>query len=771
MNTAQFKIDSEWNDGLTATVSIENNSDRPLNGWLFEFVADFEITQVWNAELVSREGDRYVFRHFGYNQTIGAGGERDFGFLAKKSAADSTQPKDFRLNGLEIGSGGSITAPNQPSTPVSPAPATPTTVEPLPSSPVFSDPEPTSPGPTQPSPESSNGAVDFAIANDWGSGFTGNLTFKNTSGQFLDGWTFEFTADFPIRELWGGEIISQQGNVYHVRPESWNRNLAPGETVSLGFNADVPTDQISAPNSYQLTAAGLTQPISNPSTPATPTPQRPAPGVDGDWGNGSNGDAATGGGNETESPISPPNATDNPPQGGFNYGEALQKSFLFYEAQRAGDLPADNRIDWRGDSTLNDGADVGLDLSGGYFDAGDHVKFVFPMASSMTMLSWGLVEYRDAYATSGQLDEALEAIKWGTDFLLEAHQTSGGQTTSFAGQVGDGNVDHSYWGSPEAMNLPRPTALITAQAPGSDLAAEAAAALASASIVFRPSDAAYADELLDNAMQLYDFGDQYRGKYSDSISNAQSFYNSWSGYEDELSWGAAWIHEALEAKGSNDSSYLDKAQQNYNGLSNGWTQSWDNKSYGAAVLLAQETGDSRYQQDVEGWLNNWTDGGVNTTNGGLAWLDQWGSLRYSANTAFLAGVYGDTVNDPGQKYSDFAEDQIDYILGDNPAGFSYMVGFGDDFAQNPHHRGASGTTSINDSADNRHILYGALVGGPSAANDFAYRDERTDYIANEVALDYNAGLTGALARQYDQFGGNPLSEAELNGLVGVTTQA
>ena len=36
--------------------------------------------------------------------------------------------------------------------------------------------------------------------------------------------------------------------------------------------------------------------------------------------------------------------TDSP-----NYGEALQKSFLFYEAQRAGGLPEDNRIDWRAD--------------------------------------------------------------------------------------------------------------------------------------------------------------------------------------------------------------------------------------------------------------------------------------------------------------------------------------------------------------------------------------------------------------------------------------
>ena len=46
---------------------------------------------------------------------------------------------------------------------------------------------------------------------------------------------------------------------------------------------------------------------------------------------------------------------------------------------------------------------------------------------------------------------------------------------------------------------------------------------------------------------------------------------------------------------------------------------------------------------------------------------------------------------------------------------------------------------------NEHVLQGALVGGPSAADDFAYTDARSDYIANEVAIDYNAGLTGALA--------------------------
>ena len=66
-----------------------------------------------------------------------------------------------------------------------------------------------------------------------------------------------------------------------------------------------------------------------------------------------------------------------------NYAAALQKSIYFYLQQRTGDLPDDNPVIWRDDSCLNDGADVGLDLTGVYLYSGDNVKFGLPMASTV----------------------------------------------------------------------------------------------------------------------------------------------------------------------------------------------------------------------------------------------------------------------------------------------------------------------------------------------------------------------------------------------------
>ena len=138
----------------------------------------------------------------------------------------------------------------------------------------------------------------------------------------------------------------------------------------------------------------------------------------------------------------------------YDYGEVLAKSILFCkpalpqtmnafnstagdaitptafhirpyppldEAQRSGSLPSTQRVNWRSDSAQNDGSDNDVDLEGGWYDAGDFVKFGFPLASSATLIAWGLVEFDSGYKKVGQFEYGLDCLKWVVDYLVKCH--------------------------------------------------------------------------------------------------------------------------------------------------------------------------------------------------------------------------------------------------------------------------------------------------------------------------------------------------------------
>ena len=439
--------------------------------------------------------------------------------------------------------------------------------------------------------------------------------------------------------------------------------------------------------------------------------------------------------------------------GDYNYGEALQKSILFYELQRSGKLPEYTRCNWRGDSALNDGADNNIDLTGGWYDAGDNVKFNLPMAYSAAILGWSVYEDKAAYEQSGQLEYILGDIKWVTDYLIKCHP----EPEVYYYQVGDGNADHSWWGPCEVMTMNRPSYKVTKDNPGSAVVGEAAAALAIASIVFKDTDKDYSKLCLDHAKSLYAFADSTK---SDSgYTAANGFYNSWSGFYDELSWAGCWLYLATD-----DSKYLTNAKTCFTkaGHDFDWALCWDDVHIGAAVMLAKITGEKAYKDEVQKHLDYWSCG---TSDGkrityspkGLAWLDQWGSLRYATTTSFVATVYSRWDGCPKDKvsvYWDFAVSQANYALGSS--GRSYVVGFGDNPPTHPHHRTSQGSycDNMNEPGEARHTLYGALVGGPDASD--GYTDTVSDYNKNEVACDYNAGFTGLMAAMYSKYHGKTL---------------
>ena len=448
----------------------------------------------------------------------------------------------------------------------------------------------------------------------------------------------------------------------------------------------------------------------------------------------------------------------------YNYGEALQKVIMFYEFQRSGQLSDDIRNNWRGDSGLQDGADSGLDLTGGWYDAGDHVKFNLPMSYSTAMLAWAAYECEEELKAAGQLDYLKKEIKWATDYFIKCHP----EKYVYYYQVGDGNKDHAWWGPAEVMQMARPSYKVTKSSPGSTVVAETAAALASASIIFKDDDPEYSALCLKHAKELYQFADETRSDAG--YTAASGFYNSWSGFIDELAWAASWLYLATENenylnKAETDASNFGKEQQtSYVGYK--WAQCWDDVHYGAQILLAKITNKDVYKDNAQRSLDYWTTGTdtgekITYSPKGLAWLSKWGSLRYSTTMAFMASVYADWNGCPSAKkdvYNNFAKKQIDYALGSS--GRSYVVGFGQNPPKHPHHRTAhsSWSNSLAEPNNHRHVLVGALVGGPDSSDGYA--DDIMDYVSNEVACDYNAGFVGALAKLQGKFGGNPINNLD-----------
>lgn len=94
-----FTKRSDWGAGFVTDVKISNTSTSAINGWTLEFDLDAEITNIWNAVIVSHVGTRYVIRMAPWNGTIAPGGEITFGFQA---AGIGRTPVNAKLNGTPV---------------------------------------------------------------------------------------------------------------------------------------------------------------------------------------------------------------------------------------------------------------------------------------------------------------------------------------------------------------------------------------------------------------------------------------------------------------------------------------------------------------------------------------------------------------------------------------------------------------------------------------------------------------------------------------------
>lgn len=490
-----------------------------------------------------------------------------------------------------------------------------------------------------------------------------------------------------------------------------------------------------------------------------------------------------------------------------NFARLLQYSMTFYDANMCGTGVDENSLlSWRGDchtydaqvplqpmdekgngtnlsqafidankDVLDPDGDGCVDVSGGFHDAGDHVEFGMPENYTAATLGWGYYEFRDAYTTNG-LDGHIETIlRYFNDYLMRCtFLDDSGKVVAHCYQVGDGDIDHAYWQSPEVDAMARPAFFLTAEKPQTDYVVSAAASLAINYLNFKDTDPDYAEQSLTYAKALYQFAEDNPKELSDNGDGPKQYYMS-SKWEDDYVWASAWMYICTE-----DVTYLENAMPYVDYYAPpGWAYCWNDMWSGANTLLGiidlqhpeldvqnmyrDAQGKNQYD-DADFWLQ--IEKAIHTwqtnysTPQGYAFMSTWGSARYDTAMQFITLIYDKYKNDDKpSEYGDWAKGQMEYLLGDNDTKFlesdgsgsrCYVVGYKENSAKYPHHRAASGLTKCEDPSPQRHVLYGALVGGPDG--DDSHNDITSDYIYNEVTIDYNAAFVGAAAGLYHFYG-------------------
>jgi hypothetical protein len=87
-------------------------------------------------------------------------------------------------------------------------------------------------------------------------------------------------------------------------------------------------------------------------------------------------------------------------------------------------------------------------------------------------------------------------------------------------------------------------------------------------------------------LQLFEFGDKYRGKYDESIGVAKGYYSSVSGYMDELLWAALWLYKATDKE--DYLRYMLEKANLFGGITWAMTEfSWDVKYVGVQIIASK----------------------------------------------------------------------------------------------------------------------------------------------------------------------------------------
>lgn len=443
-----------------------------------------------------------------------------------------------------------------------------------------------------------------------------------------------------------------------------------------------------------------------------------------------------------------------------NYYEALAMSLYMYDANACGSGITDGPLTWRGDchtydaeasvgdlggsekSIVDPDGDGKVDVSGGFHDAGDHIKFNLTIGFGINSLALSDYLNPDVYEKAGCKDHLIYELKWGADYLMKTTFLDGsGNVAAVAHVVANGGEDHAIWSSPEVQTYKRPIYWLTAGKNNSAVCCEMAAGLAGTAYVLKDTEPGYAEKCIKYAKALLAFGQKNVGNEGGGLAD---FYGTEAQYQDEEAMAQAWL---WLCKAGDKPTRVPKNKDYGNSQYDGWVYCWNKVWQGYSALMYKATGEQAFADELKVELESQGDLKVGTYN-----ADGWGASRY--NCAKQMDAIALANGDKDADYAKAAKYQMDHILGDNSLGYSFLLGYGDKWPVHIHHRAANPGSDANGASSNpsaKYTAYGLLVGGDDKSG---YQDQTDKYQYTEGALDYNGCFAIACAGIANLYGGD-----------------
>ncbi|MEU1271562.1 glycoside hydrolase family 9 protein [Streptomyces sp. NPDC005799] len=418
--------------------------------------------------------------------------------------------------------------------------------------------------------------------------------------------------------------------------------------------------------------------------------------------------------------------------------------------------------------------DYTLDVTGGWYDAGDHGKYVVNGGiATWELLSTYERELRARTGESGRLrdgtlaipesgnkvPDVLDEARWELEFLLKMQVPDG---RPLAGMAHHKVHDEQWTGLPLLpSDDPQKREL---HPPSTQATLNLAATAAQAARLYRPYDRAFAAKALTAARRAWTAALAHPAMYASASDGTGGGTYDDTNATDEFYWAAAELYLTTGEKQFAD--YVRTSPVNTADIFGPTGFDWGRTAAAGRLDLAtvpsKLPGRDKVRQSVVQGADRYLATLASQPYGMPYAPDgnvyDWGSSAQVLNNAVVLATAYDITG--AAKYRDGATQSMDYILGRNALNISYVTGYGEVASHNQHSRWYAHELDPNLPNPPR----GTLAGGPNSSiqdpyaqsklqgcvGQFCYIDDIQSWSTNETAINWNAALARMASFVADQ---------------------